>query len=45
MRDGKQPPLAWDAFQRMGTTLFELEARAGYEVFHGAGDQDFARPS
>src|SRR3954447_12908045 len=40
--DGEEVPVAWHAFERVSAAFGELEARAGYEVADGAGNEHFA---
>src|SRR5437588_1345324 len=40
--DGEEVPVAWHAFERVCAAFGELEARAGYEVADGAGNEHLA---
>ena len=39
---GEEPPLAGDSLERRGTSVGELDARAGYKLPDGRGDHDLA---
>jgi len=40
--DGVQLPVAGDALERVGASVAERDARAGYQVGDGAGDEHLA---
>src|ERR1700745_3735470 len=40
--DGVQLPVSGDAFERVGASVAEWDARAGYQVGDGAGDEYLA---
>lgn len=40
--DGVQLPVAGDALEQVGSPVTEWDARAGYQVGDGAGDEDLA---